>query len=51
LLGFNCSMANLDLAAPSTAFSTRDDFHGLSRASRPSCNQLRKLSRLVSQQL
>jgi hypothetical protein len=33
LLGLACSMANLDLAAPSTAIlSTRDDFHRLSRA-------------------
>jgi hypothetical protein len=42
LLGLACSMANLDLAAPSTAIlSNLDDFHSLSRASRPSRNQLR----------
>ena len=45
LLGLACSMANLDLAAPSTAIlSNPDDFHSLSRASRPSRNQLRKSS-------
>jgi hypothetical protein len=48
LLGFDCSMANLDLAAPSAAILPSDDFHALSRAFRPSCNQGRKLSRLVS---
>jgi hypothetical protein len=45
LLGLACSMANLDLTAPNTAIlSNRDDFHSLSRASRPSRNQLRKSS-------
>jgi hypothetical protein len=40
-------MANLDLAAPSTAIlSNLQDFDFLSRASRPSRNQLRKLSGL-----
>jgi len=33
---------------PALPSCTRDDFHVFSRASGPSCNQLRKLSRLVS---
>ena len=49
LLGFDCSMANLDLAAPSPPFCPTYDFHVLSRASRPSRNQLRKSSRTPSQ--
>jgi hypothetical protein len=49
LLGFDRSMAHLDLAAPSAAILPNlYDFHSLSRACRPSPNQLRKLSRLVS---
>jgi len=48
LLGLNCSMANLDLAAPSAAILPNYDFHVLSRAFRPSWNQLRKSSRTPS---
>jgi hypothetical protein len=52
LLGLESSMANPDLAAPSIAIlSNPYDFHSLSRASRPSRNQLRKLSSLVSHTL
>ena len=48
LLGFDYSVANLNLAAPSPAFCPILDFHSLSRASRPSPNQLRKSSSAAS---
>jgi hypothetical protein len=45
LLGLDCSMANLDVAAPRAAILPNpEDFHALSRASRPGPNQLRKSS-------
>jgi hypothetical protein len=44
LLGLACSMANLDLAAPSAAILHKQRFSFFSRASGPSCNQLRKSS-------
>jgi hypothetical protein len=50
LLGLDGSMANPDLAAPSTGIlSNLNDFHFFSRASRPSPTQLRKSSSAASQ--
>jgi hypothetical protein len=43
------TMANPDLAAPSAAILPNPMIHVLSRASRPSCNQLRKSSSAASQ--
>jgi hypothetical protein len=52
LLGLDCSMANLDLAAPSPDILPNPTiFHSLSRACRPSRNQLRKSSSAASQSL
>jgi hypothetical protein len=49
LLGLDCSMANLDLAAPSTAILYNlQDFHFVTRASMPSRNQLRKSSQTAN---
>jgi hypothetical protein len=45
LLGLACAMANLDLAAPTLPILPNPHhFHSLSRASRPSRNQLRNSS-------
>jgi hypothetical protein len=48
LLGLESSMANPDLAAPNAAILPNDNFHVISRAARPSCNQLRKSSNATS---